>query len=281
MTFSDPLLLKIMTPPMNKLRETLHHLPQRSRRPRQDGLTMVMDKGLPLNVVEGLLDLAGEHIDFVKLGFGTAVVSNRLKEKIALYRSANINVYFGGTLFEAFIIRDQFEDYMRMLDEYKMEWVEVSDGSLEMPHDAKCGFIRTLSENYNVLSEIGSKDAQIIIPPYRWIELMKKELRAGSRYLIAEARESGTVGIFRSTGEVRSGLIQEILTRIPNEKILWEAPQKSQQVWFLKMMGANVNLGNIAPGDVVALEAMRLGLRADTFAMPLKDLPLQYKVLMV
>ncbi len=270
-----------MTTPVNKLRETLRHLPERTRRPRRYGVTMMMDKGLPLNVVEGLLELAGDHIDFVKLGFGTAVVSRQLEEKIALYRSAGIHVYFGGTLFEAFIVRDQFEDYMRMLDHYQLEWVEVSDGSLEMPHDAKCGFIHTLSEHYNVLSEIGSKDAQIIIPPYRWIELMEKELRAGSKYLIAEARESGTVGIFRSSGEVRSGLIQEILTRIPNEKIIWEAPRKSQQVWFLKMMGADVNLGNIAPNDIVALEAMRLGLRADTFAMPLKDLPVQYKVLMI
>ncbi len=266
---------------MNKLQATLHHLPERTQPPRSVGLTMMMDKGLPLNFVEGLLEIAGHYIDFVKLGFGTAVVSQKLKEKIALYREAGIRVYFGGTLFEAFIVRDQFEDYMRLLDHYGLEWVEVSDGSLEMPHDAKCGFIHTLSAHYNVLSEIGSKDAHIIIPPYRWIELMKKELRAGSKYLIAEARESGTVGIFRSTGEVRSGLVQEILTQIPQAKILWEAPRKAQQVWFIRMMGPNVNLGNIAPTDVIALESMRLGLRADTFAMPLKDVDAQYKVLVI
>ncbi len=266
---------------MNKLRETLHHLPERTTPPRSVGLTMMMDKGLPINFIEGLLDIAGPYIDFVKLGFGTSVVSRNLKEKITLYREAGVRVYLGGTLFEAFIVRDQFEDYMRMLEYYQLEWVEVSDGSLEMPHDAKCGFIHTLSANYNVLSEIGSKDADIIIPPYRWIELMKKELRAGSKYLIAEARESGTVGIFRSTGEVRSGLIQEILTQIPESKIIWEAPQKSQQVWFIRMMGPNVNLGNIAPTDVMALESMRLGLRADTFAMPLKDVEAQYKVLVI
>jgi phosphosulfolactate synthase len=188
-----------------------------------------------------------------------------LKEKLAVYKEAGIPCYFGGTLFEAFIIRDQFDDYRKVLDQFGLQYAEVSDGSIDLDHDKKCEYIAKLAGQVTVLSEVGSKDADKIIPPYMWIDLMQKELEAGAWKVIGEARESGNVGLFRSTGEVRSGLVQEILTKIPFEKIIWEAPQKAQQVWFIKLLGANVNLGNIAPNEIIPLETIRLGLRGDTF----------------
>ncbi len=169
-------------------------------------------------------------------------------------------------MFEAFVVRDQFADYQKMLDEFELEYAEVSDGSIEMPHDKKCDYIETLAKQVIVFSEVGSKDATNIIPPYKWIEQMRTELEAGAWKVIGEARESGNVGLFRDSGEVRQGLVEEILTQIPQEEILWEAPQKSQQVWFIKLCGTNVNLGNIAPHEVIPLETIRIGLRGDTFS---------------
>ena len=245
---------------------TLKNLPVRTAKPRQYGSTMVMDKGLSCREVEDFLNVAADHTDIVKLGWGTSFVTPKLEDKLKIYNDANIPVYFGGTLFEAFIIRDQFDDYRKILDKYGMKYVEVSDGSIELDHDLKCEYVRKLSEQVTVLSEVGSKDVEKIIPPYKWIELMQKELDAGAWKVIGEAREAGNVGLFRASGEVRSGLVQEILTKIPFEKIIWEAPQKAQQVWFIKLMGANVNLGNIAPNEVIPLETIRLGLRGDTFS---------------
>ncbi|MEJ8757916.1 phosphosulfolactate synthase [Pontibacter sp. H259] len=244
---------------------TLNNLPERELKPRERGFTMAMDKGLSVREVEDFLDVAGEYVDIVKLGWATSYVVPNLDRKLDAYRAAGIPVYFGGTLFEAFVARNQFEDYRRILDKYKMTFAEVSDGSLEMNHDEKLQYIQTLAEQVTVLSEVGSKDAEKIIPPYKWIQLMQTELDAGAWKVIGEAREGGNVGLFRSTGEVRSGLVEEILTKIPFEKILWEAPQKAQQVWFIKLLGANVNLGNIAPSEVIPLETIRLGLRGDTF----------------
>ncbi len=243
----------------------LNNIPERTLKPRQTGYTMVMDKGLSLREVEDLLTTSSDYIDVVKFGWGTSYVTPKLKEKIKLYKDAGIPTYFGGTLFEVFIVRNQFDDYRRALDKFEMTFAEVSDGSLEMNHEEKCNYIRILSEQVTVLSEVGSKDDQKIIPPYKWIALMQAELEAGAWKVIGEAREGGTVGLFRSTGEVRSGLVEEILTKIPFEKIIWEAPQKEQQVWFIKLLGANVNLGNIAPNEVIPLETIRLGLRGDTF----------------
>ncbi len=243
----------------------LKDIPERTQKDRDYGLTMVMDKGMSCKMVEDLLETAGEYIDMVKLGFGSAFVTPNLENKLQVYRNAHIPAYFGGTLFEAFVIRNQYEDYKRLMERYKIEYTEVSDGSLLIPHDKKCEFIKDLSRDFTVLSEVGSKDAETIIPPYKWIELMKKEYEAGSYKVIAEARESGTVGIFRETGEVRSGLVDEILTQIDGRKIIWEAPKKPQQVWFIKLLGQNVNLGNIAPQEVIPLETMRIGMRADTF----------------
>lgn len=243
----------------------LKNIPERTAQPRSHGLTMIMDKGLSLDEVSGFISIARPYIDLIKLGFGTSAVTPNLKEKVELYLKHDIPVYFGGTLFEAFLIRDQFDDYLNIIKEYGLKHVEVSDGSIDIDHSVKCGYIERLAKEVTVLSEVGSKDATHIIPPYKWIELMRAELNSGSTYVIAEAREAGNVGIYRGTGEVREGLVQEILTQIPAEKIIWEAPQKAQQVYFMQLLGANVNLGNIAPNDVIPLEATRIGLRGDTF----------------
>ena len=244
---------------------TLTQVPERTIKPRVYGYTMAMDKGLSLREVEDFISVAGEYVDVVKLGWATSFVTPNLQEKIKIYHDANIPVYFGGTLFEAFAVRNQFDDYRKILDKYGMSFAEVSDGSVEMDHGQKCEYISKLAEQVTVLSEVGSKDAAKILPPYKWIELMQAELDAGAWKVIGEAREGGNVGLFRSSGEVRSGLVEEILTKIPFEKIIWEAPQKEQQVWFIKLLGANVNVGNIAPNEVIPLETIRLGLRGDTF----------------
>ncbi len=243
----------------------LTQIPERTAKPRSNGMTMVMDKGLSTREVENFIEVAGPYVDIVKLGWSTSFVTPVLDKKLAIYREAGIPVYFGGTLFEAFIIRNQYDDYKRVLDKYKMEWAEISDGSISLDHAKKCELIRDLKQYVKVVSEVGSKDAENIMAPYQWIELMTAELEAGSQYVIAEARESGNIGIYRDSGEVRQGLVQELLTKIPSEKILWEAPQKAQQTWFIKLLGSNVNLGNIPPNEAIPLETLRLGLRSDTF----------------
>lgn len=244
---------------------TLKNIPERTQKPRQNGLTMVMDKGLSVREIEDFLEVAGSHTDIVKLGWATSFVTPNLENKLKIYKDADIPVYFGGTLFEAFIVRNQFDDYRRILDKYDMKFAEVSDGSITIQHEEKCEYIRKLSEQVTVISEVGSKDAAKIFAPYKWISLMKAEIEAGSWKVIAEARESGNVGLYRDSGEVRQGLVDEILTQIPAETIIWEAPQKAQQVWFIKLIGSNINLGNIAPSDVIPVETLRLGLRSDTF----------------
>lgn len=243
----------------------LPNLPSRTTKPRESGMTMVMDKGLSLREVEDFLSMTDQYVDIVKLGFGTSIVTPRLQDKINLYKEAGIPVYFGGTLFEAFLVRDKFDDYMKLLDKFGITHAEISDGSIEISEEEKCSYISKLSKEFTVLSEVGSKDAEKIIPPYKWIKMMKAELEAGAWKVIAEARESGTVGIFRKSGEVRSGLVEEILTQIPQEKILWEAPKKVQQLWFIQLYGPNVSLGNIAPNEVIPLETLRIGLRGDSF----------------
>jgi len=243
----------------------LSQIPDRNLKPRDHGITMVMDKGLSIQEAKNFMSVSHPHVDIVKLGFGTSYVTPNLREKIEVYRSYDIPVYFGGTLFEAFIIRNQFEDYISACKDFGITYMEVSDGSIVIPHAEKCGYIEKLTKYGTVLSEVGSKDAAHIMAPYKWIEFMRAELQAGATYVIAEAREAGNVGIYRGSGEVREGLVQEILTQIPEEKIIWEAPQKAQQLYFLELINCNANLGNIAPGEVIAMESMRVGLRGDTF----------------
>ena len=252
---------------------SLSQIPDRVKKPRNHGITMVMDKGLSIEETRNFISISGPYVDVVKLGFGTSYVTPNLDKKLAVYREADIPIYFGGTLFEAFLIRGQLDDYISICKEYQVGYMEVSDGSVNIDHKEKCRIIERLTKYGTVLSEVGSKDAAHIIPPYKWIELMRAELLAGATYVIAEAREAGNVGIYRGSGEVREGLVQEILTQIPAEKILWEAPQKSQQLYFIELVGANVNLGNIAPNEMIALEAMRIGLRGDTFDLYLDKKP--------
>ena len=243
----------------------LTQIPHRNPKPRVEGITMVMDKGLSVEEAKNFLTVAHHHVDIIKLGFGTSYVTSNLEQKLEVFKSFDIPIYFGGTLFEAFLVRNQLEDYIEVCKKFGVQYIEVSDGSVDIPHKEKCAYIERLTKHAIVLSEVGSKDAAHIIPPYKWIELMRAELNAGAKYVIAEAREGGNVGIYRGSGEVREGLVQEILTQIPGEKIIWEAPQKEQQLYFIELLGCNVNLGNIAPSEVIPLEAMRIGLRGDTF----------------
>jgi len=243
----------------------LSDIPERTKKPRNKGLTMVMDRGLSINDTKNFIDMSLHHTDIVKLGFGTSAVSPHVRAKIDLYKEAGLMVYLGGTLFEAFIVRNMFKEYKELLRKWDLDMCEVSDGSIEISHEEKCNYIKTLSKEFKVVSEVGSKDANKLIPPYKWIKLMNKELEAGAWKVIAEAREGGNVGIYNRGGDVRSDLIDEILTEIPNDQVVWEAPRKSQQVWFIKLLGANVNLGNIAWDEVIPLETLRIGLRGDTF----------------
>jgi phosphosulfolactate synthase len=239
-------------------------MPERPAQPREKGLTMVMDKGLSLREAEDLCDISAPYCDLIKLGFGTSIITNKLREKINLYKSAGLKPYFGGTLFEAFAVRNMFDEYRRFLEDYQMEMVEVSDGVMELDHELKCSYIRTLSKEYTVLSEVGSKLKGKEISNDQWIAFMKTELDAGAWKVIAEARESGNMGIYNDDGSADMELIFDIKKAVDPDSILWEAPLKSQQVWFIKLLGPNVNLGNIATNEVIPLETLRLGLRGDT-----------------
>lgn len=243
----------------------LPHIPNRESSPRETGLTMMMDKGLSWRETENFIDSSEHLTDIVKFGFGTSYVTKDLEKKLALYKEAGIKTYFGGTLFEAFIVRGMFDDFRRLMDKYKLETCEVSDGSIELPQEKKCEYITNLAKDFTVLSEVGSKEEGIFISPSKWISMMQSELEAGSWKVIAEARESGNVGIYRPNGTAHVSLVNKITSNVNVENILWEAPKKAQQVWFIKQFGANVNLGNIAFNEVIPLECLRLGLRGDTF----------------
>lgn len=239
-------------------------IPERPPKPRQSGMTLLLDKGLSRRQVEDVLDVAADYVDLVKLGWGTAAITAGLELKLAAYRDAGVPVYFGGTLFEAFFLRDQLDTYRNLLHSLQLEHVEISDGTLHIVHEEKLGYIRSFAEEFNVLSEVGSKDNERIMPPYKWVQLIQAELAAGSWKVICEARESGTAGLYRPNGEVRSGLVEEIVDLIDQDHLIFEAPQKPQQVWFIQHLGTNVNLGNISPEEVIPLETLRLGLRSDT-----------------
>ena len=247
------------------------HLPQRPAKPRNIGLTMVMDKGLSFREAEDMISVSGIYVDFVKLGFGTSLVTPEVHKKILLYKEAGLRPYLGGTLFEAFIVRDMFDEYISLLKKLDLDVVEVSDGSFEIDQNDKVDYIRRLADSFLVISEVGSKKSDVIYTPEEWISNMQSELDAGSVKVIAEARESGTTGIYNSDGSANTNLIDRIAEDIDLDSILWEAPLKSQQTWFIKQFGANVNLGNIGPSEVIALEALRTGLRGDTFFQFLPD----------
>lgn len=242
----------------------LLHLPERSAKPRQQGITHVLDRGLSVREIDGLMEVAGNSVDLVKLGWGTALATGNLHPKLDRYREHRIPVMFGGTLTELAIAQDRLERLVAWMKELGLGHIEISDGTIELDHAHKLELIEQLAEEFVVLSEVGSKDDTRIMAPYRWVEQIEQELAAGAWKVIAEARESGTVGIFRHDGEVRMGLIDEIAHAIAPDRILFEAPRKDQQVWFVRRFGPDVNLGNIAPEDVLSLETIRLGLRSDT-----------------
>lgn len=242
----------------------LNHLPKRTEKPRDKGITLVLDKGLSVSQAEDFCEAASGYMDIVKLGWGTSYVTQNLEDKLAVYSNADIPVYFGGTLFEAYVLRDQLDAYMQLLDRFGIEHAEVSNGTIWLSDKRKVEIIKKMSKHFTILSEIGSKNPNDIIPPYKWVKMIERELDAGAWKIICEARESGTVGVFRPNGEVRSGLIDEIADQISVEKLIFEAPKKEQQVWFIKKFGSNVNLGNVQPSEVIPVETLRLGLRSDT-----------------
>jgi phosphosulfolactate synthase len=239
-------------------------LPDRTAKPRQEGITHVLDRGLSVAAIDGLVEVAGDYIDLVKLGWGTAVATGNLEAKLARYREHGIPVMFGGTLTELAIAQDRLDRLVAWLHELELDYIEVSDGTINIEHDRKLELVSSLAKEFIVLSEVGSKDNTRIMAPFRWVEQIEAELEAGAWKVIAEARESGSVGIFRHDGEVRMGLIDEIVHAIPPDKILFEAPRKDQQVWFVRRFGPDVNLGNLTPEDVLSLETVRVGLRSDT-----------------
>jgi len=224
----------------------------------------VIDRGLSVSEVESLLEVAGECVDVVKLGWGTALVTANLRPKLERYAAHGIPVVLGGTLTELAIRQGRVEGLVAWLAELGLRHVEVSDGTIAIEPQFKRELIERLARDFTVLAEVGSKDAQFIMAPYVWVEQIEGDLAAGAWKVIAEARESGTAGIYRASGEVRTGLIEEIAHAVEPERLIFEAPRREQQVWLLKRFGTECNLGNIAPGDVLSLETLRLGLRSDT-----------------
>jgi phosphosulfolactate synthase len=239
-------------------------VPARPGKPRDVGLTHVIDKGLNLRDIEGMFDTAGQFVDIVKFGWGTSYVTNNLEKKIALYRSFETPVVCGGTLFEAVYGRGRLDEFKAWLVEHRFSHVEISDGTIDIPRERKLELIADFAKDFTVLSEVGSKDSDVVFAPYQWVEWINEELAAGAWKVITEGREGGTAGIYRSDGDMRTGLLDEIAHGVPIEKVLFEAPTKSSQAWFVKHFGPNVNLGNIPPDEVIPLETLRLGLRGDT-----------------
>ncbi|MDG2306329.1 MAG: phosphosulfolactate synthase [Candidatus Binatia bacterium] len=241
-------------------------LPTRSAKPRDVGVTHVMDKGMGIRQVEDMLDTCSDYIDIVKLGWGTGYVTQNVIEKIKVYREAGIPVCFGGTLVEVAILQKRFDEFRDMAREVGVTHVEISNGVIDMSMKEKARYIRELTKEFTVLSEVGSKDSDKVIPPFRWVELIQSDQDAGAWKVICEARESGTVGLYFGSGEARAGLIDEIVAKVDPADLIFESPQKTQQVYMVQKLGSEVNLGNIASNEVIALETLRLGLRGDTMA---------------
>jgi phosphosulfolactate synthase len=229
---------------------------------RDGGLTHVLDKGLGPRGWEDVLEVSGDHIDIVKLGWGTAYVTQNLRRKLDVLRGKPVVI--GGTFFEVVYVRDKLEEYKQWLRSLGITHVEISDGTIEIPRDRKLELIADFARDFTVLSEVGSKDSEVVFAPYQWVEWLKEEKDAGAWKVITEAREGGTAGIFRKDGDMRTGLIDEIAHELDFHDIVWEAPTKASQAWFIRHFGPEVNLGNIPPEEVIPLETLRLGLRGDT-----------------
>jgi phosphosulfolactate synthase len=250
----------------------LLELPRRSAKPRDQGITHVLDKGLSLAEVDGLMEVAGAYVDVVKLGWGTALATQNLEAKLERYREHGVPVVLGGSLTELAIAQGRLDRLVAWVRDLGLTYFEISDGTIVLEPRRKLELVGQLAAEFTVLSEIGSKDdTGAITPPYLWVEQMRDQLEAGAWKVIAEGRESGSAGIFRPTGEVREGLINEIVHEVDPGRIMFDAPRKEQQVWFVRRFGAEVNLGNIAPADVLSLETLRLGLRSDTMGVPRRE----------
>lgn len=246
---------------------TFLDIPAREAKPRAEGLTVVLDRGISKMEAESLVEIASEFVDIVKLGWGTAYVTGPIAEKVATYLGSGIPVMLGGTLGEVAQAQGKMDQFIEWVGELGLSHIEISDGAIELPRERKLALIEQLSARFTVLSEVGSKDPEALVAPFRWVQEIKEELAAGAKWVVLEARESGTAGVFRPSGEIRMGLIEEIEQDIDPKKLIFEAPRKSQQTWFINRFGPNVNLGNIAPADVIGLETLRLGLRADTLGI--------------
>jgi phosphosulfolactate synthase len=229
---------------------------------RAGGLTHVIDKGLGPRAWEDVLETSGQYIDIVKLGWGTSYVTPNLRRKLDILKEKPVVI--GGTFFEVVLAKDKVDDYKRWIADLGLTHVEVSDGAIDIPRERKLELIHELARDFTVLSEVGSKDPDVVYAPYQWVEWIKEELDAGAWKVITEARESGTSGVFRPTGEMRTGLVDEIVHEIDPANLIFEAPTKPAQAWFVNAFGPEVNLGNIPPDEVIPLETLRLGLRADT-----------------
>jgi phosphosulfolactate synthase len=241
-------------------------VPERTAKPRDRGLTHIIDKGLGCHAITDLIDTAKNYIDIVKFGWGTGPLTGGLDAKIELLQKNGLKICFGGTFFEYAYVNGLLDKYTGWLEERGIDLIELSDGSIHLSLEEKLSLVERYAKRFTVLSEVGSKDVNHVVAPYKWVREITRTLEAGAYKIITEGRESGTTGVFRGSGEIRTGLIEEILQDLSVDKFIFEAPQKSQQVWFIKQFGPNVNLGNIAASDVISLETLRLGLRSDTFS---------------
>src|ERR1700733_8158859 len=249
------------------MRPTALQLPERAAKPRSKGITMVVDGGLPTRHFCDIVESGSEFLDFVKFGWGTALVTKDLSEKIPVLRNVGVNYYFGGTLFEKFVLQDRLDDFRDLCRQFTCEFVEVSNGTIDLSNPEKAGYIRKLSDEFQIISEVGFKDAERSenLPPSRWIECIHEDLDAGAHLVTLESRESGKSGICRPNGELRFGLIEELLASdVAPEQLLFEAPSTQLQCYFVRRIGTDVNLGNVAATALIGLETIRLGLRADT-----------------
>ena len=248
---------------------TALHLPARTEKPRRTGLTMVIDSGLPTSLFADLVSSAAEYIDLVKFGWGTAVVTSRLDAKVDILNAHQIGFYFGGTLFEKYLLQGRFEDFRKLCRTWSCRHVEVSNGTISLSNSEKASYVRKLADEFTVVSEVGFKDPARSeqLPPSRWVEYINEDLEAGASLVTLEARESGKSGICRPDGALRFGLIEDVLASgLNQENLLFEAPTTALQAHFVTRIGPNVNLGNVPAQGVIGVETLRLGLRADTLS---------------
>jgi phosphosulfolactate synthase len=242
-------------------------LPERPPKPREEGVTHVIDTGLSTPEAEGLMAMAAEYADLVRLGWGSAYVTRDVTAKIDCYRAAGVPVMLGGTLTELAWLHGRMDALTGWLEELGIEHVEVSSGTVAIPADEKLALVERLAKRFTVFAEVGEKDPNALLAPYRWVELIRTALEAGAQKVVCEGRATGDAGMYRPDGEPREGLIDEVVHEVPAARLIFEAPRKHQQVWFIQHFGPAVNLGNVLPADVISLETLRLGLRADTLKL--------------